>query len=411
MRKRFGNAKVLLLTAMLFLLLFASLPVNAEAAWKRNSNGTYSWYNKGKKVHSQWIGDDYYVNAKGVRQTGWMMKGNKKYYFAKNGRLIRSKWIRVSKKMYYANADGVILRNGRKAVGKYYYAFDKKGVRLTGARTYRGKKYYFGLKTGRMLTNQWVKSGKHYYYYGADGAMVKNRWIGYYYAGKTGARLTKTWKDGRYLGSSGKALVGLQKLNGSWYYFNQETRKRVTNQTIEIGGKKYQFASNGKGKLVSGNKVPATGVNVERTYYTDPNVNDETLLASIIYCEAGNQSHTGKVAVGMVLMNRLHDSRFPSKLREIIYQKTQFTPARNGSLTRVLKNPSLVTADCKKAAKEVLQKYASYRPGKKMYLKVDNKNLLFNHLFFMTKPAYISCGLSSPYKQIGDHVFFRIWKR
>ena len=29
-----------------------------------------------------WIGD-YYVNAKGVRQTGWLKKGGKRYYFRK----------------------------------------------------------------------------------------------------------------------------------------------------------------------------------------------------------------------------------------------------------------------------------------------------------------------------------------
>lgn len=410
MGKRLRKIRVLLLTAALFLLMFTCMTVDAKAAWKKNSNGTYSWYSNGKKVKSKWIGDDYYVNSKGVRHTGWLTKGSKKYYFAKNGKLIKNKWLKVSNKMYFAGSNGVILRNGRHKVGKNYYAFDKNGVRLLGSRTYNGKKYYFGLKTGKMLTSQWVPINKKYYYYGSDGVMKKNQWVGFYYVGKTGARLTKTWKDGRYLGSSGKALTGLQKIGGSWYYFDSKTRKRVTNQTVKVGGSTYKFGSNGKGTLVSSSKVPSTKVSVEKTYYTDPYVDDETLLAAIIYCEAGNQSYTGKMAVGMVIMNRVYDSRFPSKIREIVYQKQQFTPARNQSLTRALKSSSLVTSECKKAAAAVLDKYKSYKTGKKVYLKINGKNVNFNYLFFMTKPAYISCGLSTSYRQIGDHVFFRTWK-
>ncbi|MFR3320940.1 MAG: cell wall hydrolase [Lachnospiraceae bacterium] len=47
-------------------------------------------------------------------------------------------------------------------------------------------------------------------------------------------------------------------------------------------------------------------------------------------------------------MNRMKSSRFPSKLREVVYQNHQFAPARDGALTRALKKPSLVSADCKR---------------------------------------------------------------
>ena len=43
-------------------------------------------------------------------------------------------------------------------------------------------------------------------------------------------------------------------------------------------------------------------------------------------------------------MNRVYDSRFPSKLREVVYQKSQFSPTFDGALTRALNNPSLVTS-------------------------------------------------------------------
>ena len=176
-----------------------------------------------------------------------------------------------------------------------------------------------------------------------------------------------------------------------------------------MSGCTYKFDSSGKGRLISKNGVPATTVNVEDTYYTDKYVDDETLLSSIIYCEAGNQAYEGKVAVGLVIMNRVYDSRFPSKLREIVYQKQQFTPARNGSLTKAIKTPSLVTEECRKAAKEVLQQFENYKAGKTIYLVLDGKKTEVPYLFFMTKAAYQSCGLSAAYKQIGAHVFFKNW--
>ncbi len=65
---------------------------------------------------------------------------------------------------------------------------------------------------------------------------------------------------------------------------------------------------------------------------------DLTLLASIIYCEAGNQSYEGMVAVGAVVMNRVYSSSFPDTISGVIYQSGQFTPASNGMLSSALAN-------------------------------------------------------------------------
>ncbi len=406
---RHSSRKKFFAAGVLFILLLLSMTVQAEAAWKKNSNGTYSYYSNGKKVKNKWIGDDYYVNSKGVRQTGWLQKGGKWYYFTKSGKLVKSKWIKSQGNMYYAGSDGVLLANGRKKVGKYYYAFSKRGVKLTGKRTYGGKTYFFGYKTGRMLTNQWVKTNKKYYYYGSNGVMAKSAWIGRYYVNSKGQRVTNTWKSGRYLGSNGKAVVGLKKIGKYYYYFDKKTYKKVTSTTLKINETTYKFDSSGKGKKVT--TVPKASVSVESTYYTDPDVSDETLLAAIIYCESGNQSYNGQVAVGMVIMNRVRSSLFPSDLREVIYQKTQFEPTRNGSMTRALKNSSLVTASCRKAAKTVLQKYKSAGKSSRVYLTLNGKKVNFSsYLFFMTKPAYRRLGLTSSYRTIGDHVFFKTWK-
>lgn len=409
MSARSHRRKMFASTLFIFLVLFLGISVDASAAWKKNSNGTYSYYQNGKLQKNKWIEQDYYVDSKGVRKTGWAYLNKKWYFFSKNGRVIRSRWIKSQGKMYYAGESGAVYTNGRRKVGEYYYAFDKRGARLTGKRVYSKKTYFFGTKTGRMLTSSWVKEKKKYYYYGEDGVLAKNQWVGRYYVGATGARVAGTWKGKRYLGKDGKALSGLHQLGDYTYYFDKKTYEKVTNTTLTVDGVTYQFDSKGRSKIEANGKAPKTSVNVEKTYYSDKYVEDETLLAALIYCEAGNQSYTGQVGVGLVIMNRMNSSKFPSKLREIVYQKQQFAPARDGSLTKTLKDQSRITESCKKAAAEVMNRIKTYKKGSSVKLKIGEKNENFNYLFFMTPAAYQGLGLSAKYKKLGGHVFFSKW--
>ena len=80
---------------------------------------------------------------------------------------------------------------------------------------------------------------------------------------------------------------------------------------------------------------------------------DVKLLASLIYCEAGNQPHEGKVAVGSVVMNRLNSPAYPNTLAGVIYASGQFTPARSGKVDRIYRGGN-IQADSIAAAKEAL---------------------------------------------------------
>lgn len=60
-------------------------------------------------------------------------------------------------------------------------------------------------------------------------------------------------------------------------------------------------------------------------------------MASIINCEAGAEPYQGKLAVGVVVMNRIKSRSFPNTLKKVIYQKYQFSPVRNGSLNKRLR--------------------------------------------------------------------------
>lgn len=83
------------------------------------------------------------------------------------------------------------------------------------------------------------------------------------------------------------------------------------------------------------------------------NADKVKLMAAIIFCEAGNQSYDGKVAVGAVIMNRVRSSRFPNTIEGVIYQRGQFTPAMTGKLDRVLASGN-IPSSCYDAARDAL---------------------------------------------------------
>lgn len=81
-------------------------------------------------------------------------------------------------------------------------------------------------------------------------------------------------------------------------------------------------------------------------------VDDVTLLAAIIYCEAGAEPYEGQLAVGAVVVNRVQSKAYPNSISEVIYQKGQFTPAGSGKLAKVLANGK--GSQCRQAALEAL---------------------------------------------------------
>ena len=107
---------------------------------------------------------------------------------------------------------------------------------------------------------------------------------------------------------------------------------------------------------------------------------DTSLLAALIYCEAGNQSYEGMVAVGAVVMNRVYSSSFPNSISEVIYQSGQFTPASSGSLASALANG--VPSSCYEAASAA----------------ISGENPVGSALYFNTGSG---SGI-----QIGDHQFY-----
>ncbi|HAU31390.1 MAG: Spore cortex-lytic enzyme [Desulfotomaculum sp. 46_296] len=74
------------------------------------------------------------------------------------------------------------------------------------------------------------------------------------------------------------------------------------------------------------------------------NRDDTYLLARVIEGEAANESFTGKVAVGAVILNRMQSAAFPYSLAGIIYQPGAFESVSNGQYNRPLTDDSLRAA-------------------------------------------------------------------
>ncbi|PFN99238.1 N-acetylmuramoyl-L-alanine amidase [Bacillus sp. AFS076308] len=62
--------------------------------------------------------------------------------------------------------------------------------------------------------------------------------------------------------------------------------------------------------------------------------NELDLLARLVRAEAESEPYQGKVAVACVVLNRVASSSFPNSIKEVIYQKGQFQPVRNGEINQ-----------------------------------------------------------------------------
>lgn len=73
----------------------------------------------------------------------------------------------------------------------------------------------------------------------------------------------------------------------------------------------------------------------EETSYTE---DDLKLLSCLVHAEAGSQSYEGKLAVANVVLNRVKSSKYPNTIKNVIYQRGQFSVATSGSLKKQLNN-------------------------------------------------------------------------
>ncbi|MCT8975354.1 LysM peptidoglycan-binding domain-containing protein [Clostridium sp. CX1] len=130
----------------------------------------------------------------------------------------------------------------------------------------------------------------------------------------------------------GVSVDSLRKANNKW------DNLLYLGQTLNIPSNNYTSVSPNSGQA-SASVISHTEAEID-------------LLARLIKAEAEGQPYTAKVAVGAVVVNRVQDSRFPSTVTSVVYQKDagyyQFTPVVNGMINKP------ATAEDRKAALEAL---------------------------------------------------------
>lgn len=424
----------LLVLLMCSMIWFTSIPVYATSGsttteqsvktgtWKTKKGKKYYYVEGVKQTGWQVIKKKtYHFTSKGVMQKGWQKIDGKKYYFNSKG--VMQKGLKTIKsKKYYFDENGV-MQTGLTKVGSKTYYFDKKGVMKTGWRKLSGKKYYFNSK-GVMQTG-WKTIKKKKYYFDSSGIMLSGLQTinGKTYYLKSGV-LKKGWQkisgSKYYFSSKGVMQTGWKKIKGKRYYFGTEG-KMARSTALIIDGVYYIFNSKG----IYDPKVSyyeAKGVKLHAQYLTDPQVNTEQLLASIIYCEAGNQKqypvtgqvdgnnvtvYKGQLAVGYVIANRLRSNM---SYKEVIYQFNQFEPARTGVLTKCLNNYSGVSTECKNAAKIILNDVSRNSSSVPEYKRSDCKWNNFWAVGYARTTNFFSVYSESEYEIIQGHVFFNFTK-
>ena len=147
-----------------------------------------------------------------------------------------------------------------------------------------------------------------------------------------------------------------------------------------------------KAAEIIGSLGDVTGVrttDLEYTQYGAYSASDDEVkaLATLIYCEAGNQGAEGQLAVGAVVMNRIRDPRFSQgDIMSVIRASGQFSPVTSGRFDLMLTDGAdSVTESCYNAARRA----------------IAGESNVGNRTFFRTYATYPSLsGLV-----IGAHIF------
>ena len=123
-------------------------------------------------------------------------------------------------------------------------------------------------------------------------------------------------------------------------------------------------------------------------------------LARNIYYEAGHEPFEGKVAVAQVTMNRANDSRFPSDVCGVVFQKNVFMERVVCQFSWYCDSAAKLRPMNGPAYKE------SYEVAKKVLLEGFRLDILKNAMYYHAD--YVNPKWGKPkIGQIGRHIFYK----
>lgn len=201
----------------------------------------------------------YYIDSDGILQTKKAVNGdswiscNNNWYYMKDGKLLSDSFLTVGKYTYYLDYNGVMVTDT--AIGIWnddeadedYYRLDSYGHVVTGwFRDNWGDMYYYGTD-GKSAQGVIVLNSK-VYNFSSQGMLLPDSVA--YYDGKVyyfgddgiGTQIDKNgWIENSIYVENGKVVTGWKKLNGKWYYFSEDTARKLVDGDYEINGSSYYF--------------------------------------------------------------------------------------------------------------------------------------------------------------------------
>ena len=144
--------------------------------------------------------------------------------------------------------------------------------------------------------------------------------------------------------------------------------------------------------------------------------NDEVnCMAENMYWESRNQTFHGLLAVGQVVMNRVHDPRFPNTICEVIQQGPTKPSWKDPSINYPIRHRCQFSWYCDGKTDEIPEvDYQIYEFIRTMALKVSQdyfdditEGATHYHAYYVTPEWAVT---KTKTLQIDDHIFYR-WER
>lgn len=108
-------------------------------------------------------------------------------------------------------------------------------------------------------------------------------------------------------------------------------------------------------------EIPTEVTEPEFVSYYEYTEEELDLLARLVYSEGGGESYETQLRIASVVMNRVEDPKFPNTIREVIYQKNQFS-VTTIKINGVIMIDRPASEESYRAAKEILD-YGSILPS------------------------------------------------
>ena len=127
--------------------------------------------------------------------------------------------------------------------------------------------------------------------------------------------------------------------------------QKLKEQEEKIDKLKEQEENNSQIQVPAGPIPPINGAD------SAENATDLEMLAAIIECEAGGEGYEEMLGVGSVVMNRIHSTKYPNTMIEVLYQYKQFSPVESGRFAIVLARGAMDI--CVRAAEQTMGGYSN----------------------------------------------------